>query len=114
MSFTVPREDGRIAREALEPIVGELGIERVAAEESMGKVSIVGAGMRSHPGVAATVFTVLGEAGINIEMISTSPIKISCVIAGDRVPEAVRGLHAAFELSGEDTIRAEDPFGAPR
>jgi aspartate kinase len=82
MSFTVPREDGRIAREALDAIVGELGIERVAAEESMGKVSIVGAGMRSHPGVAATVFTVLGDAGINIEMISTSPIKISCVIAG--------------------------------
>ena len=71
----------------------------------MGKVSIVGAGMRSHPGVAATVFTVLGDAGINIEMISTSPIKISCVIAGDRVPEAVRGLHAAFGLGeGTDTI----------
>jgi aspartate kinase len=80
----------------------------------MGKVSIVGAGMRSHPGVAATVFTVLGEAGINIEMISTSPIKISCVIAGDRVPEAVRGLHAAFGLAGEGTIQAEDPFGVPR
>jgi aspartate kinase len=80
----------------------------------MGKVSIVGAGMRSHPGVAATVFTVLGDAGINIEMISTSPIKISCVIAADRVPEAVRSLHAAFRLSGEDTILAEDPFGAAR
>jgi aspartate kinase len=114
MSFTVPREDGRIAREALEGIVGELGIEHVAAEESMGKVSIVGAGMRSHPGVAATVFTVLGEAGINIEMISTSPIKISCVIAADRVPEAVRGLHDAFHLSGEDTIRPEDPFAEAR
>ncbi len=114
MSFTVPREDGRVAREALEGIVGELGIEHVAAEDSMGKVSIVGAGMRSHPGVAATVFTVLGEAGINIEMISTSPIKISCVIAADRVPEAVRGLHAAFGLAGEDTIRAEDPFGEAR
>jgi aspartate kinase len=114
MSFTVPREDGRIAREALDAIVGDLGIEHVAAEESMGKVSIVGAGMRSHPGVAATVFTVLGDAGINIEMISTSPIKISCVIAADRVPEAVRGLHSAFRLSGEDTIQAEDPFGGPR
>ena len=57
---------------------------------------------------------VLGDAGINIEMISTSPIKISCVIAGDRVPEAVRGLHAAFGLAGEDTIVAEDPFGDPR
>jgi len=114
MSFTVPREDGRIARETLDAIVGELGIEHVAAEESMGKVSIVGAGMRSHPGVAATVFTVLGDAGINIEMISTSPIKISCVIAGDRVPDAVRGLHSAFKLAGADTIKAEDPFEDPR
>jgi aspartate kinase len=114
MSFTVAAEDGRIARHTLDRLVDELGIEQVAAEEAMGKVSVVGAGMRSHPGVAATVFTVLGEAGINIEMISTSPIKISCVIAGGRVPEAVRALHAAFGLSGEDTIKAEDPFGDPR
>jgi len=115
MSFTVPREDGRSARKALDELVGELGIEHVASEESMGKVSIVGAGMRSHPGVAATVFTVLGDAGINIEMISTSPIKISCVIAGDRVPEAVRGLHDAFGLGdAADTIKHEDPFGDPR
>jgi len=114
MSFTVPREDGRTARAALEAIVGELGIEHVASEDSMGKVSVIGAGMRSHPGVAATVFTVLGEAGINIEMISTSPIKISCVIAEDRVAEAVQGLHAAFRLSGEGTIVAENPFEAPR
>jgi aspartate kinase len=114
MSFPVPREDGRLAREVLDALLGDLGIEQVNSEESMGKVSIVGAGMRSHPGVAATVFTVLGDAGINIEMISTSPIKISCVIAGDRVPEAVRGLHAAFGLSGADTIRAEDPFGEAR
>ena len=113
MSFTVPREDGRIARDPLEALIGELGIEEVAAQESMGKVSIVGAGMRSHPGVAATVFTVLGEAGINIEMISTSPIKISCVISGERVPEAVRGLHEAFGL-GEGTILAEDPFAGAR
>jgi aspartate kinase len=80
----------------------------------MGKVSIIGAGMRSHPGVAAKVFHVLGDAGINIEMISTSPIKISCVIAGERVPEAVQSLHKAFGLSGTDTIQAEDPFEAPR
>jgi aspartate kinase len=115
MSFTVPREDGRIACKTLDEIVGELGIEQVEAQDSMGKVSIVGAGMRSHPGVAATVFTVLGDAGINIEMISTSPIKISCVIAGDRVPEAVRGLHDAFGLGDDpDTIKHEDPFGDPR
>jgi len=61
------------------------------------------------------VFSVLGDAGINIEMISTSPIKISCVIAGDRVPEAVRGLHDAFGLADTpDSIQHEDPFGAPR
>jgi aspartate kinase len=83
-------------------------------DEEMGKVSIVGAGMRSHPGVAAKVFNVLGEARINIEMISTSPIKISCVIPGARVPDAVRLLHAAFGLAGEDTILAEDPFGGAR
>jgi aspartate kinase len=57
---------------------------------------------------------VLGEAGINIEMISTSPIKISCVIAGDRVSDAVQLLHEAFELSGKDTILLEDPFEGPR
>ena len=66
----------------------------------MGKVSIVGAGMRSHPGVAAKVFSVLAEEGVNIEMISTSPIKISCVIEREHVEQAVQVLHGAFELSG--------------
>jgi len=111
MSFTVPRDDVRAARAALEPLQAEIGIGAVATDESMGKVSIIGAGMKTHPGVAAKVFTVLGDHGINIEMISTSPIKISCVIPGDRVPDAVRALHAAFELSGDDTIRPEQPFG---
>ncbi|MCW3047955.1 MAG: aspartate kinase [Solirubrobacterales bacterium] len=112
MSFTVPRDDLHDAQVALEPLAAQLGIERIATDEAMGKVSIVGAGMKSHPGVAAKVFTVLGEQSINIEMISTSPIKISCVIQADRVPDAVRALHAAFELQGEDTIRPEQPFGA--
>jgi aspartate kinase len=111
MSFTVPREDLHDAQLALDPLAAELGIGRIATDEAMGKVSIVGAGMKSHPGVAAKVFTTLGEQGINIEMISTSPIKISCVISGDRVPDAVRALHSAFELQGEDTIRPEQPFG---
>ena len=114
MSFTVARADMRIARAALEPVVEAVGIADIAMDERMGKVSIVGAGMRSHPGVAAKVFSVLGEAGINIEMISTSPIKISCVIASDSVPTAVRGLHSAFELGGEGTILPEDPFGGAR
>ncbi len=112
IAFTVPRDDVRMARLALEPMVGEI-IGQLTANENMGKVSIVGAGMRSHPGVAAKVFAVLGQERINIEMISTSPIKISCVIAGEQVPRAVRALHSAFELSGADTTRLEEPF-APR
>ena len=67
--------------------------------------------MKSHPGVAAKVFTMLGDEGINIEMISTSPIKISCVIARDSVPHAVRALHSAFELRARARSSAEQPFG---
>jgi aspartate kinase len=110
MSFTVPRDDLRTAMDTLTPLAGELGMQ-VVADEAMGKVSIVGAGMKTHPGVAAKVFTTLGDNGINIEMISTSPIRISCVVPGDRVPDAVRALHSAFGLQGEDTIRPEEPFG---
>jgi aspartate kinase len=109
LSFTVPKDDARAADMALAPIAEELGIV-VDTDDGMGKVSIVGAGMKSHPGVAARVFTVLGEAGINIEMISTSPIRISCVVSSDRVDDAVRALHEAFELSGDGTIIVEDPF----
>jgi aspartate kinase len=109
ISCTVPREHLREARAALRPLAGEAFAELVAHEE-IGKVSIVGAGMRSHPGVAAKVFRVLAEQGLNIEMISTSPIKISCVIPRERVESVVRALHSAFELSGPDTVRAEEPF----
>ena len=110
LSFTVGRDELRTATEAIEA----LGVgERVLADERIGKVSIVGAGMRSHPGVAARVFETLGEHGINIEMISTSPIKISCVIAADQVADAVRALHAAFEL-GDGGIQPEDPTGVHR
>ncbi|MEA2375104.1 MAG: aspartate kinase, partial [Thermoleophilaceae bacterium] len=97
----------------LEPLKAELGIGDVAADPSMGKVSLVGAGMKSHPGVAAKTFTVLGDAGVNIEMISTSPIKISCVVREDDVVTAVRELHRAFDL-GEDAVRREDPRGDHR
>jgi aspartate kinase len=108
LSFTVAREDLQTAIDAIEA----MGIEggEVLTDEQIGKVSIVGAGMRSHPGVAAKVFQVLGDAGINIHMISTSPIKISCVIAADQVADAVRELHAAFEL-GEGAIQEEQPTG---
>jgi aspartate kinase len=111
ISFTVPREDLRVARSALEPLQGEAFAD-LHAHEEMGKVSIVGAGMRSHPGVAARVFGVLASEGVNIDMISTSPIKISCVIDRDLVTQAVRALHSAFELSGEGPIVEEEPFKA--
>jgi aspartate kinase len=111
ISFTVPREDFRAARMALEPLAGG-AFEEMHTHGEMGKVSIVGAGMRSHPGVAAKVFGVLAAEGVNIDMISTSPIKISCVIARDRVERAVQILHGAFELSGPGTIGEEEPFKA--
>ena len=108
LSFTMARDDLTVAADALRSL--EV-CERVETDERIGKVSVVGAGMRSHPGVAARVFQVLGEDGINIEMISTSPIKISCVIAPDRVGDAVRSLHHAFELSADD-VKPEDPSGS--
>jgi aspartate kinase len=111
ISFTVPREDLRAARAALEPLAGK-SFRELYAHEEMGKVSIVGAGMRSHPGVAAKVFGVLAHEGVNIDMISTSPIKISCVIDRDRVERAVQALHSAFELSGPGTLGEEEPFKA--
>src|SRR4029453_10688547 len=107
LSFTVEAEDLAGAVEAIQGQDSSIGIE---TDEAIGKVSIVGAGMRSHPGVAAKVFQTLGENGINIEMISTSPIKISCVVAADRVPDAVRALHTAFDL-GADAVRREEPAG---
>ncbi|HEX4306946.1 MAG TPA: aspartate kinase [Solirubrobacterales bacterium] len=108
LSFTVDRDELPVAREVIDRL-GDVAVQ-VKAEQQIGKVSIVGAGMRSHPGVAAKVFQTLGEEGINIEMISTSPIKISCVIPADRVTDAVRALHAAFEL-GADAIRPENATG---
>jgi len=112
MSFTAPKDDLQNAVDALQPLVAEyeMGIQ---TDPDMGKVSLVGAGMKSHPGVAAKTFSVLGDAGVNIEMISTSPIKISCVVRGSDVPEAVRRLHAAFEL-GDDAIQPEDVRGDHR
>ncbi|HEX6688755.1 MAG TPA: aspartate kinase [Solirubrobacterales bacterium] len=108
LSFTVDRSDLTAATDT----VGALDVSQgVRSEERIGKVSIVGAGMRSHPGVAAKVFEVLGGEGINLEMISTSPIKISCVISADRVPDAVRALHQAFDL-GADAVKTEDPMGS--
>ncbi|MGN6255600.1 MAG: aspartate kinase [Solirubrobacterales bacterium] len=108
LSFTVDRSDLPVAKDTIAAL-GDVSL-KVLTDERIGKVSIVGAGMRSHPGVAAKVFKVLGEEGINIEMISTSPIKISCVISADRVADAVNALHKAFEL-GAEAIQPEDPTG---
>jgi aspartate kinase len=113
MSFTVPKTDLPAARETLQPLEDELGFGGIATDAQMGKVSLVGAGMRSHPGVAAKTFKVLGDAGVNIEMISTSPIKISCVVREGDVETAVRQLHTAFEL-GPDAVRREDVAGDHR
>ena len=107
MSFTVPRDDLVASLDALGPLKEELGFGDLASDARMGKVSLVGAGMKTHPGVAAKAFSTLGDAGVNIEMISTSPIKISCVIHEDDVTNAVRRLHAAFEL-GDDAIKPEE------
>jgi aspartate kinase len=106
VSFTIGIEDLRAAEQALQPVQAELGLSRVETDREIGKVSIVGAGMRSHPGVAYKVFQTLADEAINIEMISTSPIKISCIIREASVPQAVRALHAAFAL-GEQGIELE-------
>jgi aspartate kinase len=113
MSFTVPRDDLDAARESLEVLRGELGLDEIQTDERMGKVSVVGAGMKSHPGVAHTTFKALGDAGVNIEMISTSPIKISCVVREEHVATAVRELHTAFHL-GADAVLPEDVAGVHR
>ena len=106
MSFSVPTEDVPATNGALESTRAELGDFTIEENHDLGKVSLIGAGMRSHPGVAAKMFRTLADNGINLQMISTSPIKISCMIARDRIPEAVRGLHAAFALEREPEVEA--------
>jgi aspartate kinase len=101
MSFSVPVEDVAATRAAIESTHAELGPYDVEMNDRLGKVSLIGAGMRSHPGVAATMFRTLADLGINLEMISTSPIKISCMIDQARVPQAVQALHSAFALEQE-------------
>ncbi|HXQ90380.1 MAG TPA: aspartate kinase [Acidimicrobiales bacterium] len=100
ISFTVPKTDLAVSLEVARALAPEIGAGEVLADDAIAKVSLVGAGMRSHPGVSATMFEVLAVAGINIEMISTSSIRLSCVVRAERVEEAVRLLHEAFELSG--------------
>ncbi len=97
ISFTVPRVHVVEAERIAKQIAVEIGAESVDVDSDIAKVSLVGAGMKTHPGVAARVFEALSDAGINIEMISTSTIRISCVIRGGQVDKAVQALHSAFE-----------------
>ena len=98
ISFTLPREDGHAGMSALRQLQDEVGFEQLLYDDRIGKVSIVGAGMRSHPGVSAKFFGALAEAGVNIEMISTSEIRISVVVDENDVAMAVSAVHAAFGL----------------
>jgi len=101
ISFTVPRGDIERARTALDEVARAVGADKTVHDERVAKVSIVGVGMRSHSGVAATMFTALSREGINIQMISTSEIAVSCVIEDKYAELAVRALHDAFELGRE-------------
>ena len=108
ISFTLPITDGRKALEILESLRSDVGMEAVTLDEQVGKVSLVGAGMKTHPGVAARMFQALSDAGVNIEMISTSTIRVSVVVRQEDVETAVRAVHEAFGLSEADTV-AEVP-----
>jgi aspartate kinase len=98
ISFTLPRTDGVVAMRALAAAQAEIGFDSLQYDDHIGKVTLVGAGMRSHPGVSATFFTAIADAGVNVEIISTSEIRISVVCRDTQVPDAVRALHAAFGL----------------
>ncbi len=100
LTFTVPRTDFKQALEIVKKVCDELGVERIEGDDKIAKVSIIGAGMRTHSGVATKMFETLAKHGINIMMISTSEIKISCVIDEKYTELAVRALHEAFNLEG--------------
>ncbi len=102
ISFTLPRSDGAKAVEALNKAKDTIGFERLQYDDSVGKVSVIGAGMRNAPGISATFFTALADAGVNIEMISTSEIRISVIMAESQVDDAVRAAHAAYGLSSDE------------
>ena len=102
ISFTLPRDDGEAALAALRAVQQEIRFESLLYDDRIGKVSLVGAGMRSHPGVTATFFGALAEAGVNIEMISTSEIRISVVVDENEVDAAVTATHRAFDLDASE------------
>jgi aspartate kinase len=104
ISFTLPRDDGKKATDALGRLKESVGFESLLYDDRIGKISLIGAGMRSHPGVTATFFGALAESGVNIEMISTSEIRISVVVNEAQVDQAVTATHKAFDL---DTAQVE-------
>ncbi|MFJ4812052.1 aspartate kinase [Streptomyces longwoodensis] len=101
ISFTLPKTEGRKAIDALEKNKSGIGFDSLRYDDQIGKISLVGAGMKTNPGVTADFFTALSEAGVNIELISTSEIRISVVTRADDVPEAVRAVHTAFGLDSD-------------
>ena len=98
ISFTLPSDDLETCVHQAEALASEIGASRVTPDSSIAKVSLVGAGMKTNPGVAAKMFETLSREGVNIEMISTSSIRISCVVQEADAEPAVRALHSAFEL----------------
>jgi aspartate kinase len=104
ISFTLEKTDGEKALTALERVQDEIGFERLLYDEHIGKVSLIGAGMKSHPGVSATFFAALADAGVNVEIISTSEIRISVVCRDTDVPAAVQAIHSAFGLGNADQV----------
>jgi aspartate kinase len=101
ISFTVPKAEGANATAILQRIQGEVGFASIQYDDSIGKLSLVGAGMRSHPGVTATFFAAMAEAGLNIEMISTSEIRISIICRQSDLEKGVRAAHSAFGLDAD-------------
>lgn len=101
ISFTIQDMDLEETKRVMEEIKQGLGVEKITYDSNMAKVSLVGAGMQSYPGVAARMFACLGKEGINIDMISTSEIKISCVVKKREGRQAVRAIHKEFELDKE-------------
>ena len=101
ISFTLPKSDGPEATRILKDIQGEIGFHSLQYDDQIGKLSLVGAGMRSHPGVTATFFACLADAGLNIEMISTSEIRISVIVREIDLEKGVKAAHTAFELDAD-------------
>jgi len=101
ITFTLPVTDVKAAIAGLDKVKGAIGFESLQNDENIGKLSLIGAGMRSHPGVSATFFTALADAGVNVELISTSEIRISVVVRESDLDNAVRVVHAAFGLDAE-------------